>query len=241
MPIKLHKFGEMWGIADPSPFCLKLESFLREANVPYESMPFDPKWTLSRAPKGKLPFIEAEDGALIGDSTLIIDWLSRRQGIDADAPLSVKQRAISFAFRRMLDEHLYWVGVYFRWFDEPGWSVIREAFFSDIPWAVRPVIATMQRRKHVAALKAQGTGRHSREEICQLGVDDVEALSGLLASDVYFFGAPRPTLLDIWSHAFIGEIIVPPIDSPLKQATLRFSNLTDHFNRLQERLYRQTP
>jgi hypothetical protein len=38
-------------------------------------------------------------------------------------------------------------------------------------------------------------------------------------------------------HAFVGEIIVPPIDSPLNQATLCFGNLTDHFNRLQTRLY----
>jgi hypothetical protein len=56
--------------------------------------------------------------------------------------------------------------------------------------------------------------------------------------DVYFFGAPRPTLLDIWTHTFIGEIVAPPIDSPLKQATSRFGNPTDHFNRLQVRLYR---
>jgi hypothetical protein len=38
-------------------------------------------------------------------------------------------------------------------------------------------------------------------------------------------------------HAYVGEIIAPPIDSPLKQTTLRFGNLTDHFNRLQVRLY----
>ena len=237
MPIKLHKFGEVWGIADPSPFCLKVENFLREANVPYESVPFDPMRTLSRAPKGKLPFIEAEDGTLIGDSTLIIDWLSHKHGIDADAPLGSEQRAVSLAFRRMLDEHLYWVGVYFRWFDEPGWSVIREAFFSDIPRALRPLVMIMQRRRFAAALKAQGTGRHSRDEICQLGNDDLEALSRLLAGDVYFFGASQPTLLDIWAHAFVGQIIVPPFDSPLKQAALRFGNLTDHFNRLQARLY----
>jgi hypothetical protein len=52
---------------------------------------------------------------------------------------------------------------------------------------------------------------------------------------------PRPTLLDIWTHAFIGEIIAPPIDSPLKQAILRFGNLTVHFERLQARLYTSTP
>ncbi|MGZ9275233.1 MAG: glutathione S-transferase family protein [Nitrospira sp.] len=237
MTIRLHKFGEAWGIADPSPFCLKLESFLKEANVPYASVPFDPMRTLSKAPKGKLPFIELEDGTQIGDSTLIIDWLSHKQGIDADAPLDSKQRAVSLAFRRMLDEHLYWVGVYFRWLDEPGWSVIREAFFSDIPWPARPVIEMMQRRRHAAALKAQGTGRHSRDDICRLGRTDVEALSRLLADNTWFFDAPRPTLLDIWAHAFVGEIIAPPIDSPLKQATLRFGNLTDHFNRLQAKLY----
>lgn len=42
------------------------------------------------------------------------------------------------------------------------------------------------------------------------------------------------------AHAFIGQIIVPPIDSPLKQATLRLGNLTAHFERLQARLYTST-
>lgn len=237
MPIRLHKFGAKWGIADPSPFCLKVESFLKEANIPYESVPFDPMRTFSRAPKRKLPFIEDEDGTRIGDSTLIIDWLSREHGLDADAPLGSQQRVISLAFRRMLDEHFYWVGVYFRWIDEPGWAVVRETFFSSVPWAVRPLIATVQRRKFAAALKAQGTGRHSRDEICRLGNDDMEALSRLLADDTWFFAAPRPTLLDIWAHAFVAQIIVPPIESPLKQATLRLGNLTDHFERLQARLY----
>jgi glutathione S-transferase len=237
MPIRLHKFGAMWGIADPSPFCLKVESFLKEANLPYESVPFDPMRTFSRAPKRKLPFIEDEDGARIGDSTLIIDWLSREHGLDVDAPLDTWQRAVSLAFRRMLDEHFYWVGVYFRWIEEPGWAVVRETFFAGIPRAVRPMIATVQRRKFAAALKAQGTGRHARDEIYRLGNDDMEALSRLLADDTWFFAAPRPTLLDIWAHAFVGQIIVPPIDSPLKQATLRLGNLAAHFERLQERLY----
>ena len=47
----------------------------------------------------------------------------------------------------------------------------------------------------------------------------------------------RPTLLDLWAHAFVAEIIAPPIDSPLKRATLAFANLTRHYQRLQARLY----
>lgn len=241
MAIRLHKFGEIWGLADPSPFCLKVESFLKEASIPYQSVPFDPMRSFSRAPKGKLPFIEDEDGTRIGDSTLIIAWLCRKHGIDPDGPLDARQKSVSLAFRRMLDEHLYWVGVYFRWIDDAGWGVVRDVFFSDMPWAARSLIATMQRRKFAAALKVQGTGRHSREEICRLGQDDMEALSQLLATDAWFFGADRPTLLDIWAHAFVGEIIIPPFDSPLKQATLQFGNLADHFHRLQARLYPPPP
>ena len=236
-PITLHKFGETWGLADGSPFCLKLESFLREANIPYDVAPFDFRGSFRRAPKGKLPFIEDEDGTLIGDSSLIITRLSQRHGIDLDAPLNARQAAIAHAFRRMLDEHLYWVVVYSRWFDEPGWPVVRQTFFGGIPALLRPLAAALARRKVAKALHAQGIGRHSREEIYALGQKDVEALSRLLGDDAYFFAADRPTTLDLWAHAFIAEIIGPPVPSPLQSATRALANLTAHCERLQARLY----
>jgi glutathione S-transferase len=241
MPVRLHKFGEIWGIADPSPFCLKLENFLKEACIAYESVPFDPRRSFGKAPKGKVPFVEEEDGTRIGDSTLIIERLSQRRGIDLDAPVSDRDRAVSLAFRRMLDEHLYWVGVYFRWCEEPGWSVIREAFFSRLPGLVRPLIVAVQRRRIVVALRTQGTGRHKRDEIARLGIEDMQALSRLLAGETYFFGATAPTLLDLWTHAFVAEIIAPPIETPLKQAALGLTNLVDHFARMQQRLYPSLP
>ena len=133
MPIRLHKFGEAWGIADPSPFCVKLESFLREADIAYEAVPFEGRRSFAKAPKGKLPFIEDEDGTIVGDSTLIIERLSRQRRIDMDEALDDRQKCVSFAFRRMLDEHFYWMGVYSRWIDEPGWSTIRPLFFAQSP------------------------------------------------------------------------------------------------------------
>jgi hypothetical protein len=87
------------------------------------------------------------------------------------------------------------------------------------------------------ALRAQGIGRHSRDEIYARGSEDLRALSGLLGRDAHFFSANRPTLLDLWSHAFVAEIVAPPIDSPLKTAALALTNLSDHFDRLQNRLY----
>ena len=237
MPLKLHKFGEAWGLADPSPFCLKLESFLREANIAYDVAPFEARRSFGKAPKGKLPFIEDQNGELVGDSTLIIERLSRQHRVDLDAPLDDRQRCVSLAFRRMLDEHLYWVGVYSRWIDEPGWSLVPATLFATVPRLFRPVIAAFARRSVTLALHAQGTGRHAPAVIYALGREDMAALSGLLGEDAYFFAADRPTLLDLWSHAFVGEIVAPPIDSPLKTATLALDNLVDHFRRVQARLY----
>lgn len=235
--IRLNKFGEAWGIADASPFCLKLESFLREADIPFDVEPFNFRRSFRRAPKGKLPFIEDTDGTLIGDSSLIIALLSQRHGVDLDAPLTPRQAATAHAFRRMLDEHLYWVMVHSRWCDDAGWPVTRQALFSRMPALVQPVATAVARRGVTKALHAQGIGRHSAETIYALGQRDVEALSRLLGDDDYFFAADRPTLLDLWAHAFIAEIIAPPIATPLQSATRGLGNLVAHCQRLQTRLY----
>lgn len=237
MPIRLHKFGDAWGLPDGSPFCLKLESFLREADIAYEVVPFDFRRSFRKAPKGKLPFIEDVDGTVVGDFTLIIARLSRRCGIDLDAGLDPRQRACSHAFRRMLDEHLYWVTVYSRWMEAAGWKTVRETFFTSMPALLRPVATTFAHRQVAAALHAQGLGRHSREDIYAAGVKDVMALSALLGDDAHFFAADRPTLLDLWTYAFVAQIIVPPIPSPLQDATRTLANLVAHRERLHARLF----
>jgi glutathione S-transferase len=127
--------------------------------------------------------------------------------------------------------------VYCRWFDEPGWTVIRQSFFAGLPWPIRPFAMALARRRMAGALRAQGIGRHSREEIYALGSEDLQALSRLLGEDTYFFAVNQPTLLDLWAHAFVAEIVAPPIDSSLKRAALAFPNITNHFHRLQARLY----
>lgn len=58
MPIRLHKFGEGWGLADPSPFCVKVENFLREAKIDFEAVPFDPRQSFRRDRKGRCPSLK---------------------------------------------------------------------------------------------------------------------------------------------------------------------------------------
>src|SRR5689334_21420766 len=88
-PIKLFVFPRMFAIPNLSPFCCKLETWLRIAQIPYEVVETrDPR----TAPRRKLPYIE-DDGVRIPDSEVVIEHLARRRSIDPDAHLSPAQRA----------------------------------------------------------------------------------------------------------------------------------------------------
>jgi hypothetical protein len=55
--IKLFQFPRMLGVPNVSPFCCKLETWLRIAQLPYEVVETrDPR----KGPKGKLPFTARE-------------------------------------------------------------------------------------------------------------------------------------------------------------------------------------
>jgi len=80
-PIKLFQFPRMFGIPNLSPFCCKLETWLRITRVPYEVVDTpDPR----KGPKGKLPFIE-DAGMRIADSSRIVDHLVKTREVDPDA------------------------------------------------------------------------------------------------------------------------------------------------------------
>ena len=50
--ITLHQFARVWDIPNLSPFCSKVETYLRMAGIPYEVADAIPP----TAPKGKLPY-----------------------------------------------------------------------------------------------------------------------------------------------------------------------------------------
>lgn len=92
-PIKLFQFPHMLGIPNLSPFCCKLETWLRITGILYQVVDTPhPR----KAPKGKLPFIE-DGGVRIADSSLIVDHLVRTRGVDPDARLGTSQRAMRLA------------------------------------------------------------------------------------------------------------------------------------------------
>ena len=224
--IELHQFRRAWGI-NPSPFCLKVETFCQLAGIPYKSIPTLP----FKAPRGKLPFIIA-DGQRVADSGYILAHLRGAAAEDIDAGLELRQRAMGHLLRRICEESLYFVLVYSRWIDEAGWAVAAPEFFRGLPPIVRSVVPGRTRKKVREQLKQQGYGRHSRDEVFALGAADLDAIAAFLGDHV-FAVADRPTSCDASVYALLKSILATPIDSPLKQAAQALPVLSDYVEHIE--------
>ena len=234
--IKLYTFGPFYGLPDASPFCLKVDAYLRANGIPFEVVPgFE---NLRRAPKGKLPFID-DDGKVIGDSAFILSYLKEKHGDPLDAGLTAEQKAIAHAFIKMLDENLYWCMVRFRWIDDAVWPTLRGLFFGAMPAPLRWILPPLIRKGVAKTLREQGIGRHSPAEILEIARRDLRALADLLGDKNWFFGA-QLTTLDVVAFAFLAEVIVPPWKCELCDLARSFPNLVAFVERIQTRFYRAT-
>ena len=230
--ITLHQFPPALGLPNASPFCLKLELYLRMAGLPYRNA-----YTLElhKAPKGKLPWID-DDGMAMADSGLIIDYLKRKYGDPLDAGLSPHQRATALAITRLIEEHLYWAVLYDRWITPKGWTMTGPGFFGSLPWPLRAIVPLVARRGIRAELQGHGMGRHSPEQIHALGVADVDALAVLLGEQEYFLGA-KVSSVDAIATAFLANILMVPLETPIKSAAAGHANLVAYCRRMATRYF----
>ena len=127
--IKLHSFGANFGVIDPSPFVVKVDLFLRIVKLPYEVIHGSVN-SLKISPKKKLPFIE-DKGLKVGDSTFILDYLTKTYQLEIDSFLTKEQHANAYLMGKSLDEYLYWCLVYSRWLKEDTWPLLKKAFFGN--------------------------------------------------------------------------------------------------------------
>ncbi|MDD5298477.1 MAG: glutathione S-transferase family protein [Rhodocyclaceae bacterium] len=230
--IRLIQFPPALGLPNASPFCLKLETWLRMAGLPYENH-YTPN--PRKGPKGKLPAIE-DGGKLIGDSGLIVDYLARTYGIDLDAGLSPEAKAVALAWRRLFEEHLYWTVLYTRWIEEAGWQRTRDAFFGALPWPVKVLLPIMARRGMRAELHGQGIGRHRPEEIHKMGIADVDAVAAFLGDKPFFMGI-EPTSLDAVAYGFLANVVRVDLDTPIRRRALEHVNLVAYCDRMEARYW----
>ncbi|OJT23297.1 hypothetical protein BO221_20770 [Archangium sp. Cb G35] len=229
--LTLHKTTAAFGLSDVSPFCVKLETYLRMAGIPYMGKPA----AFGKAPKGKIPFIE-EDGALLGDSQLIIEHLKRKHGDTLDAKLGAEDIARGHLVRRVLEESFYWHIVRERWVIPEGWRLYKPIFETFFPPGVGKLVVPMIRRGMTKAMHTQGLGRHSPEEVLEMGKADVSAVAATLGDKPFLLG-DTPTSFDATLYAFIASILLFPVDSPLRKYTQGQQNLVRYCEHIQKRYF----
>ena len=223
--------GRPWGLGNLSPFCTKLETYLRMTETPYDSKPP----SMSGAPKGKIPYVTL-GGELIGDSQLVMERLERDRGERAlDHGLSERERATGRAVRRMLEEGTYFTGIHMRWIRDEGFAMISPEMKKLIPGPAG-LILRLIRSKLRKTLHGQGTGRHSHEEIVALAIADYQAVSALLGDQPYLLGE-SPRTVDATVYAFLEGVLRPPLDSEIKRAVLGMANLVAYTERLRKRYW----
>ncbi len=227
MTIILYQFPRGPGrLPCASPFCMKLETYLRMAGLDHEV-----KTILNpgKGPAGKAPFIEL-NGERLPDSRLIIQRLEHDTDGRIDGWLSEDQRAEALAWQRLMEEHLYWVIVYSRWLDRDGFRHWRgvTARTTGLP---RPLVAMMTRvfRRLVRRdLRSMGFPALGTDVVYRLGVADLSALARRLGDGPFLFGE-RPSSFDAMLAAHIGSIVEMPWDYPLKAAARGHANLIAHY------------
>lgn len=242
--VYLYQFTRTPLLPSLSPYCLKVETWLRLAGLKYENV--DHKLKL-RSKKGQLPFVEV-NGEEIADSAIIIKELAQRYEKDLDAALTQEQRNIAHAMISMLENHLIWVLLFWRSKNPDqmikGYKVnLQHALGSRLPNAVLNFLFKFQfGRKYLQGakkVKAQGLGVHKPEEIEEFGRQDLKVLSELLADKPFFFG-DEPTTLDCVAFSVLAQVHY--IADEVKYALKEFMqencpNLVGHVSRIKERCF----
>lgn len=221
-----------WGLVSVSPFCLKLDAFLRMTGIEHEAVTAT---TPFGGPKRKAPWIEHE-GRKIGDSTFVILYLKQRFGVNPNSRLTREQQGMALAIQRMIEENLYWVMVNDRWITPENWSLLKSTVLGGIPRLPREILAPIARRGVIKQLLGHGMGKHSAQEIAAIGARDIDALAALLGGKPWFFG-DEPTETDAVAYGQLANIYCVGFSSPMKAVIAGHANLVNFIERFAARYY----
>jgi glutathione S-transferase len=230
-PIKVFQFPRMFAIPNLSPFCCKLETWLRIARIPYEVVDTsDPR----SAPRGKLPFIE-DAGVRIADTSLIVDHLVKTRRVDPDARLDDSQRATATLVQRTLEEHYAFVLAYTHLYREEGLKHTR-ARFDRVPGFVRPFVARAVYGQIKKILWLQGVARYSHEEVVEAAIRDWRAVLAVMSDGPFFFG-DEPTSLDAIVFGTLASTVLTPIETPIRDFLRSQPRCIAYAERMRERFF----
>lgn len=184
--VYLYQFPRLQTIPNMSPYCLKVETFLKANKIPHEVVEDVKK----RSKFGMLPFIEL-NGEQIADSQIIVN---RLKDLFKVKPLpSSKDEAIARAFDRMSDNHTLMLSYKSKVLDNPKNDLLSAALRDMmgcpqwlIPY-VAPIMGCYMRCK-VSKRIAASIGEFPVAECKDFLRKDFDAYRDLLGEKKFLFG-----------------------------------------------------
>lgn len=206
------------------PFAVKLETYLRMANLPYMNV-----HSYEMSPKGKMPWIEY-NGEIVSDSQFCIEFLNKKFDKDLNKHLSLENKAIGRAFQKMLEENTYWTMMLFRLnFDDDMKMMSLENMSRFLKWWSHRYYC----RWNLRNAKAHGIGRHSKQEVHSIMMADLKALSDFLGKKKFLFGE-NPCETDCSIFGQLSQFYWHTFGNPPEIAIKEFTNLCQYCERMKE-------
>ncbi|XP_067686054.1 failed axon connections homolog [Haliotis asinina] len=170
--IILYQLGRGPRCPSLSPFAVKLETYMRMAQLEYTN---DHGGKYSS--KGKIPWIKY-NGEPVADSQFCVEYLNRKLNIDLSSHLTKEQRAVAHSFRKTAEESLHWCIILTLM---ENMNIVKVSGFNAL--SVR--LAVYKYRKQT---RVHGIGRHTNLEMLQIMEGDLRALSDYIGKKTFLFG-----------------------------------------------------
>ncbi|KAI6172461.1 Failed axon connections-like protein [Aphelenchoides besseyi] len=245
--VYLFQYPRIKCVPNLSPYCIKLETWLRFTKVNYkvssgkkavkfvknvEDLPMN-----HRSHEGTLPKIEY-NGEEYADSAFIINELPKLLGIQSpDSILSAEQKAVALAFEKMIEDSLTLGSAKFRYEHMDNIMALFPAKFGFAQSLFNVFFKRMLSSKFNERLFAIGLGRHSREEILTIVNQEFDAVSLQLGKKMYLMG-DTPTKVDASLFAVLALMLYMPFDMEPKMHILNnCSNLKVYADRIKDQFW----
>jgi glutathione S-transferase len=227
--VYLYQFPPAATVPNISPYCLKVETWLRMTKIPYENVPC--KVSL-RSKEGMLPFVEL-NGTELYDSSFIIRDLAKH--FNKKENITAAQAGAARAFEQMMEFNTSFSYAQIRYVEKSHELLSEKVLGVKLPLLFQLFMpARMMRNSMRSKLFNHGIGRHTRDEVVAIGLDDLRAISDYLGDKKYMNG-DEPTRVDATLFGHLVQILYVPLDSPHKDLLREeCTNVVQYCNRIRD-------
>ncbi|XP_065317783.1 failed axon connections homolog isoform X2 [Gordionus sp. m RMFG-2023] len=228
----LHQIPRAKYIPNLSYHSMKIETFLRMANISYEN-----ELSFLRSPRGYIPWVEYK-GSIMGDSQIAIDHLSSVFDVNLNLQFSDRDRAQALAFRILTENHLY---CEYRWKFKYCNPFVTLLEYSKGDWCFYLFMKLYGRLvlkpQHNKRSYLSGVGKFNEPQVYQIGLKDLKALSSFLGGKTYIMGE-QPSEVDCCVFSMLAQILYSRDKNPYAFLIEgEFPNLSTYCARMKKRYW----